>query len=475
MTEHRIQKNEDRKCLLILGLISTSIVLCLGLFVSSSAAEERHLSDRELAIWNSPGFQKRLAESYIAETEIEPTVTESERDAVLKVFELMKSDKMDEATKVLQKNIKGQASSAVLDFTLANIYLQQEKFEQAAANYQKAVDKYPKFRRAWKNLGLIRIRRAEFKQAIEALTRVLELGGSDALTFAQLGYAYLSTGNNLCAESAYRMAVLLDPDTLDWKVGLASSVLKQQRYAEAVSLFDQLISDDPNSADLWLYQANAYIGLNQPIKAAVNYEMIDKLGGSTAKSLNKLGDVYINQELFETAVDSYIRALEKDPQAGTEHVLRVAKLLVYRGALADTKRLIASVEKLNGDNLSEQERKNLLKLRAQIAVAEGSGEEQIKVLEEIVKIDPLDGQALILLGRHYGRAGEFEKAAFYFERAENIENFEAEAKVRHAQLLVRQGKYGDALPLLRRAQDLKPREEVRKYLEQVERFAKSRS
>jgi tetratricopeptide (TPR) repeat protein len=475
MTEHKIQNTENRKCLVRLGLLSTPIVLCLGLFVSSSQAGERHLNDRILAIWNSPEFQKRLAESYIAETEIEPTVTESERDAVLKAFELMKSDKMDEAAKVLQKNIKGQASSAVLDFTLANIYLQQEKFEQAAANYQQAVDKYPKFRRAWKNLGLIRMRRAEFGKAIEALTRVLELGGSDALTFAQLGYAYLLTENNLCAESAYRMAVLLDPDTLDWKVGLASSVLKQQRYAEAVALFDQLIADDPDSADLWLYQANAYIGLNQPVQAAVNYEMIDKMGGSTAKSLNKLGDIYVNQELFETAVDSYIRALEKDPQAGTEHVLRVARLLVFRGALADTKRLIASVEKLNGDNLSEQKRKDLLRLRAQIAVAEGSGEEQIKVLEEVVKIDPLDGQALILLGQHYGRTGEFEKAVFYFERAENIEKFEADAKVRHAQLLVRQGKYGEALPLLRSAQNLKPREEVQKYLEQVERFAKSRS
>ena len=445
------------------------------LFVRSfvQAGEQTHLSKTELELWKSPAFQKRFAESYLAETDIEPTVTQREREKMLKILELISSDKMDEAAKQLQKETK-EASSAVFDFTLANIYFQKEQLEQAAAGYEKAVEKYPKFRRAWRNLGLIHVRNGDFEKAIRALTRVLELGGSDALTFAQLGYAYLSVENNLCAESAYRMAVLLDPETMDWKVGLATSILKQERYAEAVSLFDQLISENPERADLWMYQANAYIGLNQPLKAVINFEFVDRLGQSTVSSLNKLGNIYVNQELFETGVDSYIRALEKDPQGGTDHIVPVAKVLIFQGALDQAKRLVESTETLKGNNLSENERKDLLKLRAQIAVAEGSGEEQAKVLEEIVAMDPLDGQALILLGQHCYRSGDFEKAVFYYERAEGLEKFEADAKIRHAQLLVGQSKYSDALPYLRRAQEIKPRDDVQKYLEQVERFAKSR-
>jgi tetratricopeptide (TPR) repeat protein len=437
------------------------------------AGEITRLSKAELEIWQSPEFKKRFAESYIAETEIEPSVTQREGEKMLKILDLISSDKMDEAARQLQKDTR-EASSAVFDFTLANIHFQQEKLEQAAAGYEKAVAKYPKFRRAWRNLGLIHVRSGEFTKAIRTLTRVLELGGSDALTYAQLGYAYLMVENNLCAESAYRMAVLLDPETMDWKVGLATSVLKQERYAEAVSLFDNLISNNPDRADLWLYQANAYIGLKQPLKAAVNYELVDRLGESTVSSLKKLGDIYVNQELFETAVNMYIRALERDPQGSTEHITRVAKVLIFHGALDQARQLIEHTETLKGMNLSDVERKDLLKLRAQIAVAEGSGEEQVKVLEEIVAIDPLDGQALILLGQHYCRSGDFEKAVFYYERAEGMETYEADAKIRHAQLLVGQSKYIEALPFLRRAQELKPREDVQKYLEQVERFAKSR-
>lgn len=456
-----------------IGLFTFSVIYLILIGNLVQANEQTYLSKAERELWNSPAFKKAFTESYLAETDIEPSVDQDEREKMLKVFDLIREDKLSEAAKLIEKNMK-DTSSAVFDFTLANIHLQTDKLEEAAAGYENAVSKYPKFRRAWQNLGLIHVRNGEFEKAIRCLTKVIELGGNDSLTFARLGFSYLSLDNNLCAESAYRMAVLLDPDTIDWKILLAMSVLKQERYAEAVALFDHLITADPDRTDLWLYQANAYLGLNQPLKAAINYEFINRLGGSTANSLNKLGDIYVNQELYEAAVDSYIHALEIDPQGSTEHIIYVAKLLVYRGALGETKRLIEQIEILRGSNLSESDRKDLLKLRAQIAVAEGAGEEQIKVLEEIVELDPLDGQALILLGQHCNRSGDFEKAAFYYERAESLEKFEADAKVRHAQLLVGQGKYTEALPLLRRAQDLKPREDVQKYLERVERFAKSR-
>jgi Flp pilus assembly protein TadD len=108
-------------------------------------------------------------------------------------------------------------------------------------------------------------------------------------------------------------------------------------------------------------------------------------------------------------------------------------------------------------------------------VADGSGDdEEVRVLKEIVELDPQDGEALILLGQHAARTGDDEKAVFYYEQAAYLEAFEADAKVRHAQLLVGQGKYDEAIPLLRRAQSLKPRDNIQEYLEQVERVAKNR-
>jgi Flp pilus assembly protein TadD len=97
----------------------------------------------------------------------------------------------------------------------------------------------------------------------------------------------------------------------------------------------------------------------------------------------------------------------------------------------------------------------------------------VKSLEEIVALDPLDGEALMLLGQHYTKAKEIDRAIFHYERASSLESFEADAKVRQAQLLVTQNKYREAVPLLKRAQELKPRDEVARYLDQVERISRS--
>lgn len=433
-----------------------------------------HLSDTTLKIWNSPAFQKQFIDSYIAETEIEPRVTENERDRMLKVLELISADKTDEAAIMLDK-YRNEASSAVFDFTLANIYFQQEKFDLAADAYEIAVKKYPKFRRAWRNMGLIHVRQGNFQEALPALTRVIELGGNDAMTFGLLGFAYSSSEDYLAAESAYRMAILLDSKTLDWKMGMARSFFKQERFPEAVALCDQLIKNNPDRADMWLLQANAYIGSNQPLKAAEIFELVKHLGKSTAESLNTLGDIYINQELYAMAANAYIDAMDKDSKYDSKCAIRSAKVLIARGAFKDTRRIIEHLEKRFEGRLETEAQKEVLKLRARLAIADGSGEdEEVQVLQRIVELDPLDGEALILLGQQSGRNGDTEKAIFYFERAAGIEKHEADAKIHHAQLLVQKGKYIEALPLLRRAQQIKPRNNIQEYLEQVERVAKTR-
>jgi tetratricopeptide (TPR) repeat protein len=427
----------------------------------------------QLAVFTDADFERRFAESYAAETDIEPKLADPEKKQMLEVLKLMQEEKMGEAAAAIEK-LRSPSSSAVFDFTLANIYFQDEKLEQAVAEYTTAVQKFPKFRRAWRNLALIHVRNGDMVKALPALTKVVELGGGDSMTYGLMGFAYSANDNAIAAESAYRMAILLDPATRDWKLGLAKSFFKQKRFADAVALTGDLIAETPDAADLWLLQANAYVGLGQAMKAAQNYEVVDRLGKTTVDSLNMLGDIYINEALYDNAVSCYERALAKTPRGAAERPIRAAKVMVGRGASIEAERLLGTVEKTFGGELADAERKDILKMKARMAVAKGAGDEEARILEEIVGIDPLDGEALILLGQYHGRKGEIEKAIFLYERAAKIEKTEADAKVRHAQLLVGQQRYSEALPLLRSAQQIKPRENIQQYLEQVERASKQR-
>lgn len=423
----------------------------------------------ELAIWRSEAFRRQFVHSYAADSDIEPRLTTPERDLMQQVYDLTAADKQVEALELLDAE-RGASASAVVDFTIGNIHFQQERLDLAAVAYRVAVEKFPKFRRAWRNLALVLVRQTEYVPAIEAFTRVIELGGTDSTTYGLLGYSYSNIDNHLSAETAYRMAVLMDGKLLDWQLGLARSLFKQERYAEAAALCGPLVRQNPDRGDFWMLQANAYLGLGNAHKAAENLEMVDRLGQSTAESLNTLGDIYVNDELYDLAVGAYLRAIDAG-QPSPERLVRAARVLTQRGAYAETGQLIAAIDQSYGPKLDDAQKKEVLYLRSSLAMAEGAGEEEARVLEEIVRMDPLDGRALILLGQHSQRTGDLEKAAFYYERAGNMERFEADAKRAHAQLLISQRKYREALPLLQRAQAIKPSDSLAQRIEQIERLA----
>lgn len=431
------------------------------------------LSQPERDIWNDPVFRKQFVAYYGINAEVEPRITPEEVAILEKVRPLM-GDDLPKAEGTLKSRMKPDCS-AILDFTLGGIQFQQDKMADALGNYQKAVAKFPSFRRAWRNLGLIYVRDGRHGDAISAFTRMIELGGGDAYSYGLLGFAYAAKKDYQAAEAAYRNALLLQPENTEWRLGITRCVFKQQKFEDAVTLLEVLIGRYPEKVDFWLLQAQAYLGMKQPLKAAVNLEAVDRLGKATADSLHTLGNIYVSENLMDLAARSYQRAIDVDAKQPFARPLQSAELLAARGALTQARQVATHIREVWDKQLGEVDRRKLLKLEARLSMAEGAGSaETAGVLEEIVKLDPLDGEALMLLGQHYSGQNEPDRAIFYYERAESLDAFEVRAKIRHAQALVGMGRYAEAVPLLRRAQEIKPLDDIARYLEQVERIAKTR-
>jgi len=434
-----------------------------------SFAEETPGSAPEF--WKDPEFQKQFLGSYGVLSELEPRLSAPEKVQLEKIIPLLSSDPAA-AKKALDKAATPQAS-ALFDFTLGNLAFQAGDMDEARRRFQTAVGKFPSFRRAHKNLALVEARSEHHADAIREFSRVVELGGGDAITFGLLGHAYLSTGQYLSGESAFRTAALLQPDSLDWKTGLLQCLLRQQKLAETVSLSEELLAKMPDRADLWLLQASALVGMGEPRKAAENYEIVRRMGKASVSNLHALGDLYAHESLWDLAAGSYSDALAKDPHQAWQRPVRNLEVLAQGGAVEQAAALLRKTRETYGKNLEPAGEKRLLRLDARLAAAQGKGEEVTRSLEAIVAMDPMDGEALLLLGQHYFQASDPERAAVCYERAESLEPFEAEARLRHARILAGQGRYREAVPLLKRVQELKPRDDVARYLEQVERLARS--
>jgi tetratricopeptide (TPR) repeat protein len=439
------------------------------------AAASAHAAGPLPSLWENPVFQKHLVGSFGINSEIEPPFRDDNEAADYEqVSKLIQSD-ADKALDYLLKLSAVPGASARMEFAIGNILFQKDRRVEAEKFFLKAIEKFPDYRQAHNNLAILYVQGGNHAKSIQHFTEAIRLGSSDGTTFGLLGVSYLGIEKFLAAEGAFRNAMILRPDVKDWEMGLIQALLRQEKWAEIISILNRLIEANPNDASLWDLQAGAYLGQKNSLAAAANYEIMDKLGKLTAEQLSTLGDIYINESMLDVAADAYLRAFEKAGVAsGVERPLRAADILLSREGYDAARELVQRVSKAAEGELKPADQRKLLKVEAKIDMAAGKEDQAAKSLESIVSLDPLDGDSLVLLGQYYQGKGENEKAIARFEQAASVPEFEATAKVRHAQLLASTGKYDLAVPLLKRAQEIKPNDSVARFLEDLERFLKSR-
>jgi len=468
----------NRKSNLVALLILTGAVVASAARggTTNSATAEKFAplaKEHELAsVWNDPDFTKRLIGSYGFASEAEPKMQPEELDTYRRVVIPILTNSDPKKIISTLEGLAGPKASAVFDFTLGNVYFQREDLTNAVKHFETALAKFPDYRRAQKNLSFALVRDGKYQEAIKPLTRTITLGGADGKVFGLLGFCYLSQNRPVSAEAAYRQALVYEPENLDFKLGLVKSAIGNANYDYAVALLEELIKQYPERDSLWSLQANLYIQKEQTAKASVSLEMLRRLGKANAQSLYLLGDLYMAQDSRDLALSAYLAAMDKDGGQNPAKALRPAQILVSRGAWEEARQLFAKI-RADGLPLSGTDELKLLKLESKVAMSTAAGEKAITTLEQIIQKDPLDAEALMLAGDYYAKNEQKEKAEFRYQTAAGISGYEADAFLKHAQLLVQSQKYMQAAELLKKAQKAKPRDNVQRYLDKVEQLARS--
>lgn len=433
-------------------------------------------ADHPLAgLWNDPEMTRRLWGSFGFLSDREPRLSAEEqalyRDTILP---LLREDP-EKAIPALEAAVKPDAS-ALFDYTLGTVHFQRGDFAPAIRHFEAALAKFPDFLRAQRNLALALVREGRYAEAVPALSRALTLGGADGRLYGLLAFAQVQLGRHLAATAAYQQALLFEPENWDYLLGLVQCHVATAQYPAALGLLEDLLARHPDREVLWTLQANIFIQQNQLARAAVNFEALRRLGKASPAQLSLLGDLHLAEGVPDLALSAYLEAARLDGGTNLARALRATELLASRGAWSEARQLLTRTRELVGANPARDDELKLLRLEARVALGSGEGERAIQTLERLLTLNPLDGEALLLAGDYYKQAGDPERAAFRYDAAAKIEGFEADALVKHAQLLVEGRRYPQAVELLRRAQRLRPREHVQRYLEKVEQVAaRSRS
>ncbi len=387
--------------------------------------------------------KERITASYGVISALEPQVAEAEGRFIKSIADELANDPASALEAV--KGHVTEKSSAALDFILGNLYFQKDDYTNAKIAYQNALRKFPDFRRAWKNLGLLECRTENHDAAIAALSRALNLGDVDSKTYGLLGYAYAQKAQWLSAETAYRQAILCEPDNDDWRLGLAYALSLTQREKEAVALFDELIQRNPARETFWLYQANALLASEQPMKAAENIEVVRALGKANANSLKLLAAIYFNEGLHTRSLAVYREifstvASESDRDA----LLEVTERFALAEAFGEANTL-AEILRKQSALLNEKQTLRLDTVTAKTAYASGKTEQAESLFRSVLERDPLNGDALLTLADIELAKGNTEQAKLFLERAVKQNAFVYRGSIKLTQVFVNEGNYAEAL------------------------------
>ena len=441
-------------------------------FFASGLHAQRRASNPGSDLWKDEAFVESFIGSYAFLIGYEPKISEEEKDILRDLVDIIKKNKNQVAIAQLEPQIK-PSSSAAFDFILANLYFQEGNLESAEKSYKDAVAKYPNFRRAYKNLGLVQVQYGNFKDAIPTISKALELGEVDGRAYGLLAYSYLTEGMYYPSEAAYRQAILIQPKQKDWKIGLARCLLEMERYKEAASIFETLLKEDPNNSDYWLLQSNAYIGNDQSLRAAQNLEIVRHMGEAELSTLILLGDIYMNNSVLELALSAYQSAVKVADSDDALVLLRTANILTRTANFEKAAVLVKNIRQNDAVNLSPDQELQLLNQEAKIARAQGDEDTAVVTLNKIIERDALNGEAIIELANYYVDKDMLPEAINRYEQAAKIGAHERDALIAHGQTLVRNAQYREALPLLKRALLLKSEPNLEDYTARVERAARS--
>lgn len=393
----------------------------------------------------------------------EPEVSAEEGLLLKRAKRLSRTDPAGAAR--LVKNAILPTSSAALDFARAVFLSRAEKLTEAEGAYQAAVKKMPTFVRAWEALGRVRLLRNRYREATVAFREVLRHGKPSAEVWKFMGYGYLAADQPIAAESAYRQALAFKPRDRETKLGLAKTLLAQNRQRAALPLLRDLCEAEPTRSEYWLLQANAHLELRETDTALEILESTYRLGLLDAESQMTLGDLYYNRCLPRLAGERYGRAYETG-KINDERLLRCAEVLHHAedadGALKLLKRLKSPAAELKS-------RARLLAGR--IALERQDKESARKYLDESLEANPLNGEALFALAELQRNANETDRAILTLERASRLRGLETKALLLLAEIEVGRDRFAKAVTYLERAQELRPSPSVGRYLEQVRKLA----
>ncbi|MBO0699126.1 MAG: tetratricopeptide repeat protein, partial [Zavarzinella sp.] len=288
--------------------------------------------------------------------------------------------------------------------TLAEVYSQQGRLDEAEAQFRQVLQADPGNVRAHLGLGRLAMERGNARGAVADLERSAASRLTEKASRALLAQAYQQLGNTAAANRERERAHDLPPDP-PWPDQFQEEVLtlmigkqarlsrlqtlqRQGRMAEAQELADQVEKDYPDV--YWLVEGRNQIrkgnwgAAEQALRKAV------ELAPDSIDAWFDLGSLLSEQRDYAGAADCFRKVTEVEPSYGPAH-LRLGRCLEARGDRAGAIRAYQAAVRYMPQQAEAHRELGALLAR------EGRTDEAAEELRQALRLQPTDAKAKELL------------------------------------------------------------------------------
>lgn len=412
-------------------------------------------------------FKKQFLASYGVNSAIEPKVDPEDREIYEAALPYLEKDPL-EAIRQVESKLPEEPVKPAFQLLLGNLYYELERYDSSEKALKKAVATFPSFRRAYRTLGIIYVQSERFADSVEVFRTVIKLGGADSQSYGLLAYSHLNLQNYASALNAYQMARMFDPESEDYRRGLAHCMVSLEMDQQALGFLNELIEEAPGETDYRMMQANLLLKLSRFEEAIASLEFLRIMGDIDFNGVQLLGDLYLQEYLPELALEAYTEALSKNPDfKKVEPWTRPIQVLISRNYIREAQQYLLSIEESFHPTILYEHRDVIDLVKANVAFESGDSKGAIGKLQPLIKRNPMQGEALILLGKAFLKEENYEQASFYIERARSIPDFSYAALLDLGRLYVAQGTYNKAVSCLSEAYQMRPNPSVADYIKRL--------
>jgi tetratricopeptide (TPR) repeat protein len=271
-----------------------------------------------------------------------------------------RSDYVNKAIENFRLAMKEDPSTGFLVEDIAELYRASGRLREAVEEAQDALKTNPNDLNARRVLARIytqqigdaqanRIDENMAKKAIEQYKAIIESDPKDVDSLVMLGRLDRVLSSSVDAETAFKKALVVEPDNEDALTGLASVYSDRGDAKEASALLEKLAQSNPSPRAL-ISLATNYENMKEYALAADAFKKALVIDPSRQELKSQMAQDLAESEQYDEALKTYRELSEANPQ-DPEPLARMAQIYAQQHKLDDARQMMDKARAVDPDNI----------------------------------------------------------------------------------------------------------------------------